>query len=636
MLKKIILISAIILLSISNNLRAEENVQTDMPLNMGIYLRGNANLHTPNFITSSNYIPGTIGEVTANSNSIGFSPSGGFVINIPLSKSFYVSGMLGYNGIYGPLNVYNSSSAEDETISLMIHQIELSPLLRWKFLPNNKSLYLVGGGDFAYALGSRIGPADDEIDSLNFRAGFKLGLGYDFKVGKCTYLTPEVTFAFPLTDVAKNVNYNTWNVPQVNLGLNLTWGCPKEEPIDTIPPFTPELSTGFTSVNFYNNDGNVNQLEKIKVQEISYQELFPLIPYIFYDENQAVPNPKNQVLTGADQAGGFRIADLKPNAEKINQSTIDVIGSRMEMNKNAQLTITGTKDIVREKKNSSVSMERADWAKKYLISNYDINPERIEVVAGASPAKASSIRVEDGQAENRRIEFNSSSSDILAPIIIDQEKVRLAEPAYIEFVPYATSNENVTEWNLEIMQGGKILRQFAGQGKVDSLLWNIYPNELAASEIPVDYVFIARSESGLESTSAGTIPVQYYSFAQKKSHQSADTTISKFSLIVFDFDSPEISNVDKEILIKNVVPSIKLKSTVKIFGYTDRIGTDEYNQNLSSKRAENARSILQSQVPNAKFEIYGVGENVSIYDNNSPIGRQLSRTVQIYVITPEK
>jgi outer membrane protein OmpA-like peptidoglycan-associated protein len=619
MLKKIILISAIILLSISNNLRAEENVQTDMPLNMGIYLRGNANLHTLD-------VPGVFGtNITANS--IGISPAGGFAINIPIAKSLYLSGMVGYSSIWGKIDV------PDTYLPLLnekIHLIEFSPLLRWKFLPANQALYVVGGGDFAYVF------ANEKITTLEYRAGVKLGLGYDFKIGKCTYLSPEVTFAFPFTDVSKVVNYTSWKVPQIRAGINLTWGCPKEEPIDTIPPFTPELSTGFTSVNFYNNDGNVNQLEKIKVQEISYQELFPLIPYIFYDENQAVPNPKNQVLTGADQAGGFRIADLKPNAEKINQSTIDVIGSRMEMNKNAQLTITGTKDIVREKKNASVSMERADWAKKYLISNYDINPERIEVVAGASPAKASSIRVEDGQAENRRIEFNSSSSDILAPIIIDQEKVRLAEPAYIEFVPYATSNENVTEWNLEIMQGGKILRQFAGQGKVDSLLWNIYPNELAASEIPVDYVFTARSESGLESTSAGTIPVQYYSFAQKKSHQSADTTISKFSLIVFDFDSPEISNVDKEILIKNVVPSIKLKSTVKIFGYTDRIGTDEYNQNLSSKRAENARSILQSQVPNAKFEIYGVGENVSIYDNNSPIGRQLSRTVQIYVITPEK
>ncbi len=618
MLKKIILISAIIFLGLSNNLRADENVQDGMPLNMGIYLRGNVNLHTLD-------VPIPSGRSTKNI--LGYSPAGGFVINIPLSISLYFSGMLGYSGVWGTIDIPSSSFTN---LNVKIHQLEFSPLLRWKFLPNTPGLYLVGGGDFAYAF------SNTDIDSLNLRAGVKLGLGYDFKIGKCTYLSPEVTFAFPIPNVSRNARFSTWTVPQVRAGINLTWGCPKKEVVPEAPLFTPELSTGFTSVNFYNNDGNVNQLEKIKVQEISYQELFPLIPYIFYDENQAVPNVKNQVLAGADQAGGFRIPDLKPNAEKINQSTIDIIGSRMNTNTNSQLTITGTKDIVKEKKNSSVSMERAEWAKKYLVSNYNINAARIKVVGSESPTKASSIRVEDGQAENRRIEFNSSSSDIMEPIIIDQEKVRLAEPAYIEFVPYATSNEAVAEWYLEIMQGGKILRQFAGQGKVDSLLWNIYPNELAASEIPVDYVFTARSQSGLESTSAGTIPVQYYSFAQKKSHQSADTTISKFSLIVFDFDSPEISNTDKEILIKNVVPAIKYKSTVKIFGYTDRIGSNEYNQSLSSKRAENVRSILQSKVPNAKYEIFGVGENVSIYDNNSPIGRQLSRTVQIYVITPEK
>jgi outer membrane protein OmpA-like peptidoglycan-associated protein len=54
------------------------------------------------------------------------------------------------------------------------------------------------------------------------------------------------------------------------------------------------------------------------------------------------------------------------------------------------------------------------------------------------------------------------------------------------------------------------------------------------------------------------------------------------------------------------------------------------------KRAMNVMELLQSKNQSAKFESYGVGKNVEIYDNNTPVGRMLSRTVQVYVITPKE
>jgi outer membrane protein OmpA-like peptidoglycan-associated protein len=53
------------------------------------------------------------------------------------------------------------------------------------------------------------------------------------------------------------------------------------------------------------------------------------------------------------------------------------------------------------------------------------------------------------------------------------------------------------------------------------------------------------------------------------------------------------------------------------------------------QRATNVKKFLESKLPDVKYEVYGVGEEVEIYNNDSPVGRQLSRTVQIYVITPK-
>ena len=112
--------------------------------------------------------------------------------------------------------------------------------------------------------------------------------------------------------------------------------------------------------------------------------------------------------------------------------------------------------------------------------------------------------------------------------------------------------------------------------------------------------------------------------------------ISKFSLIVFDFDSPEISDEDKDILEKHVLQAIKYNSKIQIYGYTDRIGDTDYNQKLALKRAEKVKEFLQPKAKSAKIEVFGIGENIELFDNDVTIGRQLSRTVQVYVITPKE
>ncbi len=113
--------------------------------------------------------------------------------------------------------------------------------------------------------------------------------------------------------------------------------------------------------------------------------------------------------------------------------------------------------------------------------------------------------------------------------------------------------------------------------------------------------------------------------------------IDKYKIIVNKSTVPVgTGNFVREIIEKNILPEIKYNSTVQIYGYTDRIGSEEYNRKLSDKRAVAVKDILSSKAKSAKYEVYGVGENNILFDNDSPIGRQLSRTVQVYVITPKE
>ena len=168
-----------------------------------------------------------------------------------------------------------------------------------------------------------------------------------------------------------------------------------------------------------------------------------------------------------------------------------------------------------------------------------------------------------------------------------------------------------------------------------ALSWIIFPNELSDSQAPVEYFYSAENVKGKSDQISGSIPVDYISQKRKKQEDLPDKTISKFSLVLFDFDKAEVSAEDCKILDEHVIPAIKFNSTVEIYGYTDRIGNEEYNRKLAQKRAKAVEDYLKAKIKPASFKTFAIGENNLIFNNDSPIGRQLSRTVQIRIVTPK-
>jgi outer membrane protein OmpA-like peptidoglycan-associated protein len=74
------------------------------------------------------------------------------------------------------------------------------------------------------------------------------------------------------------------------------------------------------------------------------------------------------------------------------------------------------------------------------------------------------------------------------------------------------------------------------------------------------------------------------------------------------------------------------KTTLTVVGHTDNVGSNDYNQKLSERRAHTVAQYLESKRVNpVRLAITGKGETTPVASNNSESGRQANRRVEIYV-----
>ena len=75
--------------------------------------------------------------------------------------------------------------------------------------------------------------------------------------------------------------------------------------------------------------------------------------------------------------------------------------------------------------------------------------------------------------------------------------------------------------------------------------------------------------------------------------------------------------------------------SVAIQGYTDSVGSEDYNQGLSERRAESVKSYLTGQgIGSSRLVASGKGRSDPVADNDSAAGRQQNRRVEVLISNP--
>ncbi len=104
--------------------------------------------------------------------------------------------------------------------------------------------------------------------------------------------------------------------------------------------------------------------------------------------------------------------------------------------------------------------------------------------------------------------------------------------------------------------------------------------------------------------------------------------------IYFEFDKDELmprSYVELQNLLKILRENPKI--SIEIAGHTDALGDDNYNIELSRRRAESVvRFLTDNKIPKTRLSARGVGERKPISTNDTGDGRAQNRRVEFMVL----
>jgi outer membrane protein OmpA-like peptidoglycan-associated protein len=104
--------------------------------------------------------------------------------------------------------------------------------------------------------------------------------------------------------------------------------------------------------------------------------------------------------------------------------------------------------------------------------------------------------------------------------------------------------------------------------------------------------------------------------------------------VTFAHDSASL-NAEFHTVLNKVAETLREydKTVIEVAGHTDSTGSDQYNQQLSERRANSVAQYLSAQgVPASRMVTVGAGEVHPVASNDTPEGRAQNRRVEITIV----
>lgn len=119
--------------------------------------------------------------------------------------------------------------------------------------------------------------------------------------------------------------------------------------------------------------------------------------------------------------------------------------------------------------------------------------------------------------------------------------------------------------------------------------------------------------------------------------QGDEIILNMPSAITFAFDRYDVQPQFQTTLSQVAQTLSAYPSTyIDVYGHTDSVGTDAYNQTLSQNRAGSVAGYLSSQgVNSARVATRGFGESQPVASNDTEQGRAANRRVEIRIVPVE-
>jgi len=272
------------------------------------------------------------------------------------------------------------------------------------------------------------------------------------------------------------------------------------------------------------------------------------------------------------------------------------------------------------------------------------NAVQIADAAGAEQYAADTMKTAKTALENAE-GLDTNKGDRKQTITFAREAVQSSEDARI-----ITIRKIKAEDDAALVKGRQDAEQAAQQAQTAAQQAQASADQQAAQRAQAEAAAAeaeARAQKAREEQKAAELAAQQASqqteqMREKLKNQlnqvlqtteTARGLIVNMSDVLFDFNKYTLKS-DAQVKLAKVsgillaYPNLKLQ----VEGYTDNIGTDEYNQKLSEQRADAVREFLVAQsVADANITAQGYGKSNPIADNSSNSGRAQNRRVELVV-----
>ncbi|MFC8423590.1 OmpA family protein [Streptomyces sp. NPDC057236] len=119
---------------------------------------------------------------------------------------------------------------------------------------------------------------------------------------------------------------------------------------------------------------------------------------------------------------------------------------------------------------------------------------------------------------------------------------------------------------------------------------------------------------------------------ERREDTNSDVTFALQAEVLFGKDSAKLG-AEAKARITTIAGEIKTQNAtkVRVFGFTDNLGSSAHGDVLSRRRANAVQAVLGRELSDADitYEVRGYGEQYPIADNSTEAGRKKNRRVEI-------
>lgn len=476
----------------------------------------------------------------------------------------------------------------------------------------------------------------------------QIGAGYDISMSgnqrRAQFLVSPFVAVLPFWGQDPR-SIETWNITTFRAGVALKLGRGQLKLVDESKGLHADIvkSSAIPKIHF------MVFSPKNVAAEHRVREFFPISNYVFFDLGSTVV-PERYILLSKAEVPNFKTDQLEVHIPKrlsgrssrqmiVYYNLLNILGDRLGSNPGAKIQLIGSSE-----QGSNDGLLMAVSVRNYLHDVFGIDTSRIGVEGNMKPKLPSMLpyvtRENDLHQEgDRRVSIESNSPEILMEFQSGQDvplkavainSVQIAPlDSYITFLNEG-SNAALSSWSMEIqdLNGEK---QFFGPYNKEKVT---IPGKLILGKHPqgdFKITMVGQRRLGGEVRADTTIHAVLWT-------PSVDEQGLRYS-VLFGFNKTTTTDLYKRYLTEVVVPKIPAGSTVLIHGYTDVIGQEDYNLNLSQERANAVFDILKLElnrigITDVFFQVYGFGEDTGLmpFENDTPEERFYNRTVIIDII----